>query len=150
MIPPHSRYWHLSICLTLVRRLVSRCRRNQFKMFVARRWQLVSHQRLFQIASEPDASYGIQKAGNSWLHIVNHTCWSRRYGWKVMNPSLCSPRLAHTHFSALEAVKNYLAGKQFADRRQREASCHFLATGTYHRFLRPPDLSFGCHDGTDA
>jgi len=93
---------------------------------------------------------GSKKQGNSWSHVVNHTCWSRRYGWKVVDPSVCSPKLAPTHFPAFEALKNYLSGKQFANRRRREASCYSLATDTYHRFLRPPDSSFGCHGGVDT
>ena len=65
--PPSSQQWHLSICPCVARKLAALCRRNLCQVFVAMRWESASHTSLLQIIFQPDASYGVQRDGNTGL-----------------------------------------------------------------------------------
>jgi hypothetical protein len=47
----HSHHWHLSICSTVTKRLISWWSANHCQVSAARRWQLASHRCLLQIAA---------------------------------------------------------------------------------------------------
>ena len=141
--PPHSHHWHLSFYCTLAPRLLSRLWRNRRHVSVARRWQIVSHQRLLQIACQAGASYGIHVARYHWTPYCPPT-W-RRYGWAVTGHAVYSPDPAPSHFLAFEPLKKNLAAKRFANRRRPEADCYLLAADTWHRFLLRRDTSLVYH-----
>ena len=71
----HSHHSYLSICLTVEPKLVPWGRSNPFQWSAYRRRQLASLGRLLQIACQPKASYGIQRAGNHWARYFQPDLW---------------------------------------------------------------------------
>jgi hypothetical protein len=115
---------------------------------VARRWQIVSYQRLLQIACQAGASLRIRIARYHWTPYCPPT-W-RRYDWEVMGHPVYSPNPVPSHFLAFEPLKKDLAVKRFANRRRREASCYLLDADTWHRFLLRRDTSLVYHFGCNS
>jgi len=67
-----------------------------------------------------------------------------------MGHAVYSPHPAPSHFLTFEPLKKNLAGKLFANRRRREASCYLLAADTWQRFILRQDTSLVYHLGCNS
>jgi hypothetical protein len=101
---PRSHHWHLTICPTVILRLISRFRRNYCHCLQTMR-QLPSRDVLFKEAKELEIT---------GPHTVNRTCdWLRCCGWELMNHPTYGPNLAPSDVELYGALEKRLAVKLF-------------------------------------
>jgi hypothetical protein len=101
------------------------------------RWQLASHWPLLQTACHSDVSWGLPINGNhcAWTQDHNEICPLSLSRSVVTSYEVRLAAWLPATPVSLRSSSNTKFWREDCNRRWREASCHLLATDTWHRFI---------------
>lgn len=139
--PQRNHQWHSNICLTMATRHVFQHRINQCQVSVAR-----------SICCKPLANHVLLKGWYKELNITGHeirTASNVVHNVPAITPDIQSPvgSMQPSDFDLFGSLTKHLAARWFATDTDKNASCHLLPTGIWHRFFSCYNTSLGAKVG---